>query len=102
MTRATVCPVHEDLVGRLAGRPFALLGVNCDGEVATAREAARARGMTWPSWQDGAEGPVAARLGVRSFPATFVIDHTGVVPRVHPRRPRRTTDPGRVDHLNAR
>src|SRR5262249_37778092 len=48
-------PHERELVGRLQGRPFALLGVNSDeaGDREKARKAVREKQMTWPSWWDG-------------------------------------------------
>jgi peroxiredoxin len=70
---------QKKLLTRLEGKPFALLGVNADGD----RKAAARIGLSWPSWSDGGSGgPIATRWDVTAFPTIFVIDHKGVVRHV--------------------
>jgi thiol-disulfide isomerase/thioredoxin len=84
---ATWCPpcmalvAHErELVKRLEGEPFALVGVNGDEDRDTARHAARREGMTWRSWWDGGrEGPTATHWNVRGWPAVYVLDRRGII-----------------------
>jgi thiol-disulfide isomerase/thioredoxin len=56
-------PHERELVERLKGQPFALLGVDCEQDKATARAVMARERMTWPNWFDGAqgEGPIARR-----------------------------------------
>ena len=86
-------PAEKALVERLKGKPFALLGVNCDEDPEAARKAVRDLGITWPSWRDGSKikgpcqidmGPVAARYHVERLPAVFLIDAQGAI-RAKPR-----------------
>jgi peroxiredoxin len=74
-------PRERDLVERLKGRPFALLGVDCEDNKDTAREVMARERMTWPSWFDGAAGtgPIAKRYHIRSYPKVFVLDAKGVI-----------------------
>ena len=48
-------PHERELVARLEGKPFVLLGVNSDEskDREKAKEATDAKRMTWPSWWDG-------------------------------------------------
>ncbi len=74
---------EKALVHRLAGKPFALLGVNGDATISDARKVVAARSITWPNWHDGVptEGKIAARYRVagHGIPAIFVIDREGVL-----------------------
>jgi thiol-disulfide isomerase/thioredoxin len=83
-------PQERDLVARLKGQPFAFLGVDCNDDRETAREAMAREGMTWPSWYDGGanRGPIAERYHVRAYPSIFVIDAKGII---------RARNPFRVD-----
>jgi thiol-disulfide isomerase/thioredoxin len=74
-------PHERELVERLKGKPFALLGVNCDGDTRAARKAMESERITWPNWNDGApgEGPIANRYRVRGFPTVFVLDAKGII-----------------------
>ena len=60
-------PHERALAERLRGRPFALLGVNCDLSREEARAAIKRAGIGWPNWFDGDpnEGPIAARWHAR-------------------------------------
>ncbi len=74
-------PLERDLVERLKGQPFALLGVDCEADKNTARQVMARERMTWPNWFDGAQGtgPIAVRYHVRSYPSVFILDHKGVI-----------------------
>jgi RNA polymerase sigma factor (sigma-70 family) len=73
-------PEERQLAERLAGKPFALLGVNSDKDAAKVKEAAAGEKMTWPSFRDGApRGPIATAWNVHSWPAVYVLDTKGVV-----------------------
>ena len=64
-------PHERDLVERLKGQPFALLGVDCDEKSKDEARAVMARErMTWPSWYDegAGTGPIAQRYHIRGFP----------------------------------
>jgi peroxiredoxin len=74
-------PHERDLAERLKGKPFALLGVDCEGSKDTARAVMSRERMTWPNWFDGAAhtGAIAKRYNVQSFPRVYVIDQSGVI-----------------------
>jgi thiol-disulfide isomerase/thioredoxin len=86
---ATWCPPcmamvpHERaLVRRMEGKPFALLGVDCDqaGDRDKARKAARDEEMGWPSfWDGGFGGPIQTRFNVDHYPTLYVLDRAGVI-----------------------
>ena len=89
-------PHERSLVKKLEDLPFALLGVNTDGDVEIARKAIREEKLAWPSWfQGGTSGPISQAWGVGAFPTLFLIDHRGIV------RERFVGDPG-AERLEAR
>jgi thiol-disulfide isomerase/thioredoxin len=71
-------PYERDLVKKMRGRPFALLGVNVDKK-ADAAAIQRKRVTTWRSFQDGPNGPIGARWGVTGYPHIFILDHKGTI-----------------------
>jgi thiol-disulfide isomerase/thioredoxin len=73
-------PYERSLVARLAGRPFALVGVNSDRDRQALRDALAKETLTWPSFYDGGNmGPIASQWGVYSWPTLYLIDARGVI-----------------------
>jgi thiol-disulfide isomerase/thioredoxin len=72
---------ERSLVRRLQGKPFALLGVNCDNERDVAKEVIAREGLTWRSWSDPGcgQGPICRRWQAGHWPALFVLDHRGMI-----------------------
>src|SRR5919199_3531294 len=71
---------HErSLVQRYEGKPFVLLGVNAGESREELAEVEGRAGLTWRSWWDGPDGPIARRLGVTVYPTLYLLDHHGVV-----------------------
>jgi len=71
--------VEKDLVLKLGGRPFVMLGVNVDRTKDAARAAIERDALNWDSWYDGRGGNIADRWEVDGFPSFFLIDHRGVI-----------------------
>jgi thiol-disulfide isomerase/thioredoxin len=74
-------PHERALAERLKGKPFALLGVNCDDDKQAAADAIKSEQIAWPNWHDGSpgDGPIAKRYHIRSYPSVFVIDGQGII-----------------------
>ena len=74
-------PHERSLVKRLAGKPFALLGVNSDSDREALKEVIKRENITWRSWWDGGStrGPIATKYQVRAWPTIYVIDHKGII-----------------------
>ncbi len=74
-------PHERELVEKYRGRPFAMLGVDCNEPRAKAARVMEAERMAWPSWHDGEEGggPIASRYHVSGYPTVFVIDAGGKI-----------------------
>lgn len=74
---------YHDLVGRMEGRPFVLLGVNCDPDKSLIRRENGPRGIIWRSWWDGVAvgGPMTYAYKLDGLPSVILIDQTGIVRR---------------------
>ena len=75
-------PVERALTERMKGRPFAMIGVNGDGNLADARRAVEHEKMTWPSFwngKDGPNGPISSAWNVSGWPTVYVIDAVGII-----------------------
>jgi peroxiredoxin len=74
-------PHERELARRMEGKPFTLLGVNCDYKVSTARAVLAKEKIAWPNWYDGdaRQGKIANRYHIQSLPAIFVIDGKGLI-----------------------
>lgn len=73
-------PRNRELVKMYHDRPFRLLGVMGDEELATVEEAVREEKITWDVWWDGStQGPIHSRWNVESWPEIYVLDHHGVI-----------------------
>ena len=71
-------PMERQLVQRHAGKPFALLGVNCDQRPRLQR-VLESKAVTWRNWTDGPQGAISRQWRVEGFPTVYVIDHEGVI-----------------------
>jgi peroxiredoxin len=79
-------PAQKRMVDRLEGKPFALVGINSDGDPAVVRSILQENGITWRNAVDGSpEGPLATRWNVRAWPTIYVLDHKGVIRYRDPR-----------------
>jgi peroxiredoxin len=82
---------QRDLVRRMEGRSFVLLGVNCDDTADQARLVVKNQRITWRSWFDGPRGmtgPVYKRWGIQAVPSVFVLDTKGVLRQTFSGAPR--------------
>jgi thiol-disulfide isomerase/thioredoxin len=76
-------PQERELVERLHGQPFALLGINCDEDKGIARKVIESKRVNWPNWNDPStaedEGPIVDRFHVHQLPSTVVLDADGII-----------------------
>ncbi|MSP15088.1 MAG: TlpA family protein disulfide reductase [Myxococcales bacterium] len=74
-------PAARAQAARLAERPFARLGVNCDPPGAALDALFTARPMAWPSLLDGdpSEGALFRQWDVAGLPTLYLIDAQGVI-----------------------
>lgn len=71
-------PSERALVERMKDRPFALLGIHCESQKILEKLTSE-KTVTWRSWADGQQGPIAQRWEIQAFPTMVLIDHTGVI-----------------------
>jgi peroxiredoxin/tetratricopeptide (TPR) repeat protein len=69
------------LVERLAGKPFAYLGINCDDDRSVVNRVVSRHGLNWKSWYDGGSegGRIQRQWQIEAFPTTYILDHKGVI-----------------------
>ena len=71
-------PHEKSLVKRLEAAPFALLGINSDGEAQEVREMLAEQEIAWRQAIDGStDGPLATRWNVSGWPTIYILDHEG-------------------------
>ncbi|MCS7470976.1 trypsin-like peptidase domain-containing protein [Stieleria sp. ICT_E10.1] len=71
-------PSEREMVQRLSKRPFALLGVHCESQKVL-QELVNNKTVTWRSWADGEQGPIATSWPVEGFPTLVLVDAQGIV-----------------------
>ena len=75
-------PHERSLVKRLAGKSFALIGVNSDRDRGQLKKTMKQEQITWRSFWNGPEGtggPISKQWNVRGWPTMYLIDHNGVI-----------------------
>ena len=73
-------PDEKRLVARLKDKPFALIGINSDGERCALLKIMHKQGITWRNIVDGhLNGPVASRWNVHQWPTLYLLDSKGVI-----------------------
>ena len=75
-------PHERSLVKRLANKPFALIGINRDKDLAKLRPRLKEENISWRSFWNGPKGtggPISAKWGVRGWPTIYILDHKGVI-----------------------
>ena len=68
-------PHERSLVERLADAPFAIVGVNSDGDLDELQDVLKKENITWRSfWNgpDGTSGPISTRWNVSGWPTLAV------------------------------
>jgi WD40 repeat protein/S1-C subfamily serine protease len=71
-------PEERELTQKLADKPFAMLGVNCDSQD-TLRQILVDKKVTWRCWSDGKDGPIVGKWQLKGYPLMYVIDHEGII-----------------------
>jgi thiol-disulfide isomerase/thioredoxin len=75
-------PHEREIVERLRGKPFALVGVNSDTDRTKVKAAMARAGITWRSFwcgEKGTDGDIPSLWNVRGWPTVYVLDHKGVI-----------------------
>lgn len=71
-------PHEKGVFARLAGKPFALLGINVGDAQGQVKDVLNKQGITWPNWWDK-DGEITGQWQVYAVPMTYVIDPAGVI-----------------------
>ncbi|MEZ5318913.1 MAG: TlpA disulfide reductase family protein [Vicinamibacterales bacterium] len=77
-------PYQRLLLELYADRPFALVGVNSDPKLETAKQGKIDSRLPYRSWWDGNQeentrGPIATAWGVTGWPTIYILDAKGVI-----------------------
>ena len=73
-------PGEKALVERLKDKPFALIGINSDGNAEALKKILAARQISWRQAVDiSTSGVWATKWSIRGWPTLYVLDTTGVV-----------------------
>lgn len=73
-------PHERSLVKRLQSQPFALIGINSDGDADKVKQILKDQEITWRQAIDGStSGPLAKRWNIHSWPSIFVVDAKGII-----------------------
>ena len=74
-------PHERSLVTNLAGKKFALIGVNSDRDIATPQKLTSNGTVTWRSFQndEGANGKISDNWEVSGWPTIYLIDAEGKI-----------------------
>jgi hypothetical protein len=73
-------PHEKEMVKRLKDKPFALLGINSDGDRSVVQKILKDNEITWRNAIDGStSGPLATAWNVHGWPTIYVIDAKGII-----------------------
>jgi thiol-disulfide isomerase/thioredoxin len=71
-------PHEKELVKRMDGKPFVLLGVNLDRSRSALEKSQKEHDITWHSIYDE-DGKIASKFNVQYIPTIYVLDARGVI-----------------------
>ncbi|MFM2216336.1 MAG: Thiol-disulfide oxidoreductase ResA [Planctomycetota bacterium] len=63
-------------------RPFSVITVMADDELASVSHAVESGDITWPAIWDGPNGPIASEWAITSYPSIYLIDRDGRIAAV--------------------
>ncbi len=72
-------PYEKSLVKRRAGERFVLLGFDVSADRKKLGQAMRAEGITWRSWCENGNGPIARQWVSEALPTLYLLDPKGVI-----------------------
>ena len=73
-------PAEKEMVKRLADKPFALIGINSDGDRSVVNEILKKENITWRNVIDGnTSGPIATAWNISGWPTIYVLDKDGKI-----------------------
>jgi hypothetical protein len=73
-------PHEKEMVKRLADKPFALIGINSDGDRSVVNTILEREKITWRNVIDGnTSGPIATAWNISGWPTIYVLDKEGKI-----------------------
>ena len=73
-------PHEKQMVAKLKDKPFALIGINSDGDRSALNKILKDNNITWRHAVDGStDGPIATRWNVHGWPTIYILDSKGVI-----------------------
>src|SRR5262245_16028187 len=73
-------PAQRELMQRMAGKPFTILGINSDENRSVLKKRLADEKITWPNICDGStKGEIDTTWNIRGWPTGYLIDHEGVI-----------------------
>jgi AhpC/TSA family len=77
-------PHEKAMVKRLADKPFALVGINSDGDQLVVEKIVKEQEITWRTIVDeSTKGPIATAWNVHGWPTIYILDATGTIRYKH-------------------
>jgi hypothetical protein len=77
-------PHEKEMVKRLADSPFALIGINSDGDQLVVQKIIQEQEITWRNIVDGStKGPIATAWNVHGWPTIYILDAEGKIRYKH-------------------
>ncbi len=77
-------PHMRDLKEKYAERPFEILGISADSELADVTGFLEDTDLPWDLWFSGKDKGVVKAWNITAFPTVFLVDHKGVVVSKNP------------------
>lgn len=74
-------PHERELMTKMAGRPFTILGINSDRSRSALKKIIAENKINYPNIYDGVPGggEIANTWNVHGWPTIYLIDHEGVI-----------------------
>ena len=73
-------PHNKQMVEKYKSKPFALVGINSDGDRSVCQKIMKEQGITYRNAVDGStSGPIATSWNVHGWPTVYVIDANGII-----------------------
>ena len=73
-------PTEKVMVKNLADKPFALIGINSDGDRSVVNKILEKESITWRNVIDGnTSGPIATAWNISGWPTIYVLDKEGKI-----------------------
>ena len=73
-------PHEKAMVKKLASKPFALIGINSDGDRSVVAPQFKKQNISWRNFIDKSpDGPIAKKWNIQGWPTIFILDAKGVI-----------------------